>query len=344
MFPTARLALVIIFGGFLAACGKGTPITSGTPTPAPTIPPQVTAQYPIPTKSSEPMGIALASDGNLWISEFRSSKMAQLGSNGKFGESSTPTRKAGPNGVAAGPGPALNVWFTETNVARVGQVTTAGPPYSEYTLPDSNARPAAITLGSDGNMWVADPGTNSIWRVQQLRVKPHVRFTQYQLTGNAQPAQIVNGPDGALWFTEPGTGSVGRLSINGRSLSEYPLKDKNAYPVGITPSSDNALWIIEQKGLQIDRMAITGTVTAQYPLTGAETPDQVVQGVDGNFYFTDTKKNKIGQFLFRSHGVKFYSIPTPDSGPAAMTIGADGQVYFVETTGNKVGQFRYFNV
>ena len=344
MLATPRLALVLLTGGLLAACGKGTPITSGTPTPSPTIPPQVTAQYPIPTKSSEPHGITLGSDGNLWVTEFRPSKMAQLGTGGKFAESVTPTRNAGPNGVASGPGPALNVWFTETNVGRVGQVTVAGPPYSEYTLPNTSSKPVAIALGSDGNMWVADPGTNSIWRVEQLRAKPHVLFTQYQLTGNAQPSTITNGPDGALWFTEPGSDSIGRLSVNGRSLTEYPLKDKNAYPVGITAANDNGLWFVEQKGLRIVRMATTGDVTAEYPLPGAITPDQLVQGIDGNFYFTDTAKNKIGQFLFRKHGVKFFSIPTADSQPTALTIGADGQIYFVETAGNKVGQFRYFNV
>jgi virginiamycin B lyase len=344
LLPTARLALVILTGGLLAACGKGTPITSGTPTPSPTLPPQVTAQYPLPTKSSEPFGIALGANDNLFVTENRSSKIAELGSGGKFSESVTPTRKAGPNGVASGPGPALNVWFTETNVGRVAQVTVAGPPYTEFTLPVSSAKPVGIALGSDGNMWVTDPGTNSVWRVEQIHMKPHVRFTQYQLTGNAQPQFITNGPDDALWFTEPGTDSVGRLSVDGRTLTEYALKDKNAYPMGITAATDNGLWIVEQKGLALVRMATNGQITAQYPLTGAMTPDAIVPGVDGNFYFTDTAKNKIGQFLFRSHRVNFYSIPTANSGPTAMTIGTDGQVYFVETAGNKVGQFRYFSV
>ena len=51
----------------------------------------------------------------------------------------------------------------------------------------------------------------------------------------------------------------------------------------------------------IGRMSTTGVVTAEYPLAGAMTPDAIVQGVDGNFYFTDTAANKIGQFFFRGH-------------------------------------------
>jgi virginiamycin B lyase len=193
-------------------------------------------------------------------------------------------------------------------------------------------------------MWVADIGTNSIWKVEQLRKKPHVRFTQYVLTGNAQPTGITNGPDGALWFTEPGTNSIGRLPISGSGLTEYKLKTANSDPIGITAASDNALWFVEQKTQQIGRIATTGSITAEYPLTGALTPDGLVQGVDGNFYFTDTNKNKIGQFLFRSHRTVFFNIPTANSQPTALCIGLDSQVYFVETAGNKVGQFRYFNV
>ncbi len=147
-------------------------------------------------------------------------------------------------------------------------------------------------------MWVTDQGTNSIWRVEQIRVKPHVRFTQYHLTGNAQPEQITNGPDGALWFTEPGINSIGRLPIRGRPLNEYKIPTANSDPIGIAPGTDNALWFTEQKAKQIGRISPSGNITAEYPLTGATTPDYVLQGIDGNFYFTDTLGNKMGQFLF----------------------------------------------
>jgi virginiamycin B lyase len=343
LFATARLALAFLAAGLLAACGKGTPITSGTPTPAPTPPPAVTSQYPIPTASSKPAGIALGADGNLWVTEFATSKIAQLNSAGTVTDVVTPTRKAEPNGIASGPGPNLNVWFTETSIARVAEITTSGPPYTEYTLPDSAARPVGIALGADGNMWVTDPGTNSIWKVEPLRVKPHIKFTQYHLSGNAQPLNITNGPDGALWFTEPGTNSIGRLTVSGKALAEYPVTTKGADPVGITAGTDNALWFTEQHARQLGRMTVTGYV-AEYPLTGSMSPDDIIQGVDGNFYFTDTALNKMGQFLFRSHHVNYYRIPTANSQPTAMTLGSDSQVYFVETAGNKIGQFRYFNV
>ncbi|MBV8066693.1 MAG: hypothetical protein JO113_01865 [Candidatus Eremiobacteraeota bacterium] len=341
---TARLALVLLTAAFLAACGGGTLVTSGTPTPAPTPTPAVTSQYPIPTASSQPMGIALGSDGHLWITEFATAKIAQLASNGTISENVTPTGKSGPLGIASGPAPNLNVWFAEFNVRKVGEITTTGPPYIEYTLPDVKAKPVGMALGSDGNMWLTDSGTNSIWRVQQIRVKPYVKFTQYRLSGNAQPLAITNGPDGALWFTETGTNRIGRLPIKGAPLREYTIPTKNSDPVGIAPGLNNALWFTEQKAQQIGEIATTGNVLAEFHLNGAMAPDAIVQGIDGNFYFTDTALNKIGQFFPKSHRLVFYPIPTANSEPTALTLGTDSQIYFVETAGNKVAQFRYFNV
>jgi streptogramin lyase len=344
LLRTARTLLVFLAAGFLAACGKGTPITSGTPTPAPTLPPQVTFQYPIPTASSRPAGIALGSDGNLWFTEFAKSKIGQLNTAGRISEAVTPSRNAEPNGIASGPGPNVNMWFTETNLAKVGQITITGPPYVEYTLPDATAKPTAIALGSDGNMWITDPGTNAIWRVHQIKHKPFVEFTQYRLAGNAQPAAITNGPDGALWFTEPGTNHIGRLPISGTPLTEYAVPTRNSGPTGITAGTDNALWFTEQKSKKIGRIDVTGAITAEYSLGAAQTPDQLIQGIDGNFYFTDTAANKIGQFFFKSHHVNFYRIPTANSAPTALTLGPDDQLYFTESAGNKIAQFRYFAV
>jgi streptogramin lyase len=344
LLPMARYALVFLAVAVLAACGGGTPVTSGTPTPAPTATPAVTSQYPIPTASSVPMGITLGSDGNLWFTESASSKIGTLTSNGKITEEVTPTSKADPVGIASGPGPALNVWFTETKLARVGQITTTGPPFVEYILPDRAARPMELTLGADGNMWCTDPGTNSIWRIQQIKPKPHVRFTQFRLTGNAQPFAITTGPDSALWFTEPGTNSIGRLPVSGRPLQEYKLTPSDAQPTGITNALDGQLWFVEAKAQQIVSMATNGSITATYPLTGSVSPDSLLQGIDSNFYFTDPGLNKIGQFMIRSHRVNLYRVPTANSEPTAFTLGTDNQIYLVETAGNKLAQFRYFNI
>jgi len=342
LLSQARISLAFLTVAFLAAFGGGTPVTSGSATPSPTLPPIVTSQYPIPSASSKPLGIALGIDGSMWFTENAKSKIAQLNAFGKINEEVTPSKNAGPSGIASGSGPNLNLWFTETNLGKVGQITISGPPYAEYTLPDKAARPVGIALGSDGNMWVTDPGTDSVWRIRQIKKKPFVLFKQYRLATGAQPLNITNGPDGALWFTEPGTNSIGRLPVTGGPPFEYAVPTANSDPVGIATGTDNALWFTEQKARQIGRMSTTGTVTAEYLIKNAMTPDAILQGVDGDFYFTDTALNKVGQFLFRTHTAAFYHIPTANSEPTAMALGTDEQIYLTETAGNKIAQFKYF--
>ena len=306
--------------------------------------PRVHRAIPGSTASSDPAGIALGADGNLWFTEFNKSKIGQLNRAGKITDVVTPSAKAGPLSIASGSGPNLNLWFTEYNAAKIGQITTGGPPYVEYTLPNKSARPYDIALGSDGNMWFTDRGTNTVWRVKRLNKKPFVEFTQYLLTGNAQPGTIANGPDGALWFTETGTNSIGRLPVSGSPLTEYRVPTAGSQPAGIVAANDGNLWFIEQHAKKLGRMAINGNVIAEYPLNNTQNPDQLVQGVDGNFYFTDPIGNKIGQFFFHTHQLRFFNSPTAKSGPSAMTIGLDAQIYLVESTGNKLAQFSYFNV
>jgi virginiamycin B lyase len=336
--PVRFRASAIVFAALLAACGKGTPLTSGTATPGPPFVPKVTSEYAIPTASSQPAGIALGSDNNLWFTEFGASKIGQLNQQAKFTENVTPTANAGPNGIASGPNNL--VWYAETNVAKIGQITLGNiPTFTDFSLTNPAARPVGIALGSDGNMWITDPGTNSIWHINQKGTSKSCK-----LTGNAQPAGITNGPDGALWFTEPGTNSIGRLPVSGicSTLAEFKITTPNANPAGIAAGTDNALWFTEKKALKLGRIAVTGQITNEYPLAGSKSPNGVIEGIDGNFYFTDTLGNQIGQFKIKSTKVNFFAVPTSNAQPTAMILGPDSQIYFTEPGSDHLGQFKYF--
>lgn len=333
----ARLAAFALLAAGLCACGKGTPLTAGTPTPPPPFVPQVTSEYQIPTPNSQPAGITLGSDQNLWFTEFRTSKIGQLNQRAKFTETVTPTAKAEPNGIASGPNGL--VWFTETSVAKIGQISLTGPTFTDFQLPDPNARPVDIALGSDGNMWATDPATNSLWRINQKGVA-----LQCPVGAGSQPLGITNGPDGALWFTEPGTNSIGRISVAPKcgTLTEFKIPSKNADPISIAPGTDNALWFTERHSAKLGRITVTGQVTNEYSLAPAKTPYFLIQGIDGNFYFSDTAGDQMGRFVVKTSKVSLYKIPTANAQPTTMTLGPDSEIYFVEFAAGKLGQFKYF--
>ncbi|MFY9550232.1 MAG: hypothetical protein WAU32_03710, partial [Thermoanaerobaculia bacterium] len=85
---------------------------------------QVITEFPVPTASSSPSGIAAGPDGNLWFTEKAGNKIGRITTAGAITEFSIPTASSSPLGIAARPDG--NLWFTEFGVNQIGRITTAG--------------------------------------------------------------------------------------------------------------------------------------------------------------------------------------------------------------------------
>jgi len=76
--------------------------------------------------------------------------------------------------------------------------TTLDGSFTEFSIPTSGSGPHSITVGPDGNLWLAEFAVNQIGRLT-----PRGSITEYSIpTPNTSPFYIISGPDGNLWFTE----------------------------------------------------------------------------------------------------------------------------------------------
>src|SRR5438132_1609280 len=66
-------------------------------------------------------------------------------------------------------------------------------------------------------------------------------------------------------------------------------------------------------------------------------PLGIVTGPDGNVWFTEFLKNKIGKLDANNH-ITEYKVPTLKSHPNHIIVGGDGNLWFTETIGNKVAK------
>jgi virginiamycin B lyase len=353
-----RRTLALLGGAVAAAlfagCGPTTPISSGTPTPAPPFVPRVSAEYNVPTANGGPAGMIKAGTSMLFTEE-TSNKIGELNSTATFSEFNIPTAGAKPLQITAGADG--NYWFTESAVGKIGRITTSGI-VSEFVLPSGlsgeagSPAPMGITAGNNGALWITDPGANGIWELTTGGCP-----TFYPLaTANAGPGSIAQGPDGNVWFVETNANKIGVVpatvptppanscpnSTGPTVTTEYPVTTPNAGLGVIVPGSDNALWFTETTAKQIGRMTTAGTVTSEKALPGMTTPFGLVLGVDGNFYIGDAATNQIGQYVPSTAKLRLFSIPTKASGVYWLTLGPDNYVYFTEQSGNKIAQFRYF--
>ena len=66
-------------------------------------------------------------------------------------------------------------------------------------------------------------------------------------------------------------------------------------------------------------------------------PHSVVQGSDGNLWFTEYGNNKIGK-ITTSGAITEYSVLSANSGPHDIAKGPDGNIWFTEVISNKIGE------
>ena len=75
------------------------------------------------------------------------------------------------------------------------------------------AFPKGVTIGSDGNLYVAEFGIGKIARVI-LSGKKAGKVSEFPIpTANSGPWGITSGPDGNIWFTESLKDKIGKLQI-----------------------------------------------------------------------------------------------------------------------------------
>ena len=114
--------------------------------------------FPIPTASTYPHGIAAGPDGKLWFAEYYSDKLGRITTAGVITEFPIPTASSLPYQITAGPDG--NLWFTEGYGNMIGRITTAGAIRESGSKAASG--PDGIAAGPDGNIWFTENTGNAI--------------------------------------------------------------------------------------------------------------------------------------------------------------------------------------
>jgi len=159
----------------------------------------------VPTPSSHPLGIATASDNNVYITEFATNKIARVSNlGGAVYEAALGS--VGPYLIVRGPDG--NLWFTEYYASKIGQFSPSSfSQIGEFPTLTPNATPAGIAVGVDGALWFTENTADKIGRIT----------TTGAVTEYASPVRglqlngIAVAPNGSLWFTEAGVNKIGEL-------------------------------------------------------------------------------------------------------------------------------------
>jgi len=299
------------------------------------------SEFRIPASTSDPGGIAVGREGDLWFTETRRSAIGRVTPNGKFRAFPLPAHST-PTGIVAAPDGSL--WFTEGN--DIGRITPSGT-ISQFPIPPTEARfsptgplldgssPYAITMGPEGNLWFPE------WFADKIgRITPSGTISQFQIpTAESRPYGITLGPDGNLWFTEERGDKIGRITPSG-VINEFQISTGNNFPYGITDGPDGNLWFTEAFADKIGRITPSGAISEfQVPTTRSTLSYGITVGRKGNLWFTEEKADKIGR-ITTGGKISEFRIPTSASSPTAITSSANGNLWFTEWAGNRIGLLR----
>ena len=290
---------------------------------------QVITEVPVLTAGSQPLGITVGTDGNIWFTEFTASKIGRITTAGVVTEFPLPTA-SNPQFIAAGADG--NLWFPEATGNKIGRITTAGV-IDEFPVLTPNSGLVGIAAGPDGNLWFVEGSANKIGRITTAG-----GVMEFPIPTAGVPLQIAAGPDGNLWFTEFTGNKIGRITTAGM-ITEFPVLTAGAHPQGIAAGPDGNMWFTETDANQIGRIDPTGSVV-EFPIPTANSkPLGIGAGPDGNLWFAEFPAgvNQIGR-ITTAGVVTEFPIPTAASVPIAVTAGPDGNLWFTEQDGNQIGR------
>ncbi len=105
--------------------------------------------FRIPTSNSEPEGITLGPDGNMWFTETAANQIGRIDAKGNITEFVVPQPLSSPVDIVAGADGAL--WFTEASgfPEGIGRVTTGGV-FTGFAPDCAGGQPCSLTPSDSG--------------------------------------------------------------------------------------------------------------------------------------------------------------------------------------------------
>ena len=131
---TSRSGSALILGTVLAGCAATA---------------QTITEFPITTANSEPVGITVGPDDNLWFTEFGVGKIGRITTSGTVTEFPA---AGNPQFIVVGSD--NNLWFPEQTVHKIGRMTPSGG-FTDFSIPTPGGL-IGIAAGSDGNVWFCE--------------------------------------------------------------------------------------------------------------------------------------------------------------------------------------------
>ncbi|MCX7088261.1 MAG: NHL repeat-containing protein [Methylococcales bacterium] len=270
-----------------------------------------------------PSGIAVATDGSLWVSDKGNKRMQRISATGDFiAQFSTLGNSRGSNDyllpkVAPTEDGSLWLW-SSGSTGRIEHRTAdgtfiAGIPYSGGSV-------NGIAADGKGGIWVTNGNGSLI----------HYNAIGSQIASNTDidtVAGISVAADGSVWLAQGGQHTIAHYNADASLIGQYSNGVKVAYgtrgTVGAAPrqfntphdiaiAPDGSLWIADTGNNRIQHLNTDGSFIAQYGSLGSgagqfKGPEGIAVAKEGSVWVVDTGNNRIQKFVAQSSAAADYN-------------------------------------
>lgn len=232
---------------------------------------------------ADPFGVAVASDGSLWVADRGTSLIDHFSQNGKFlgspGSGNGQLDK--PQGLAFDS--AGDVWVADQVNNRAEEFSAAG----SYLAQISVATPWAIAVDPAGNLWVSSPSYadgNAVWELRPGSASNPVEYygsVQASYGAFSNTAGIALDAQGRIYVAQPDYSFVTVLNSDGSFHTEFGLRqdpsgasENLSFPYGIAVTGNGTVYVADSGNGRIVEYSPAGNAStaAAAATTGVPPP------------------------------------------------------------------------
>ncbi len=309
---------------------------------------------------TSPTGIAIGSDGLVYVIDSEKHCILKFDSNGKLiikwgSPGSGDGQFYSPQGIA------LNlqgiIYVADTSNHRIQIFDSEGnfiSKWGSYGIGDGQFfYPHGIAVAPDGFVYVADTNNNRIQKFDKngnLIVKwgsPGMGSGQFQY-----PYGVATGPDGSVYVADGQNHRIQKFDSNGNFVMKWGSKGwgdgQFQYPNGIAVKSDGSIYVADGQNHRIQKFDASGNFVSQWGSYGSATgqfyiPYGIAVDPNGHVYVADYANDRIQKFESNGNFIvewgssgsgkgKFYS-------PCGIASSVDGFIYVADSGNNRIQKF-----